>query len=73
MNFSVNLAIAADQDVDIESFEMTVLSKKLFGPVFLGLEDSYKISLGELAKKKINEKASKYINSNDKHIVFDIF
>lgn len=71
--FSVNLAVAIDLDFDLESFELTVLSKKLLGPVFLNLVKSYKNSLRKLAKEKIVEIASKALDSKDKNIAFEIF
>ena len=71
--FSVNLAIAIDQNIDFESFELTVLAKKLIGPVFLSMVKSYKNSMRKLAKQKIVEIALKHINSKDKNIAFELF
>lgn len=71
--FSVNLAIAIDQDLDFESFELTVLSKKLFGPVFLSMAKSYKNSMRKFSKKKIVKIAEKYISSRERNISFELF
>lgn len=72
-DFSVNLVVAFDEEMDLESFELTVLSKKLLGPVFLSLVKSYANAMRKLTKKRIIETASKAIDSKDRSIVFEIF
>jgi len=72
-DFSVNLTVAIDEELDLESFELTVLSKKLLGPVFLSLVKSYAGSMRRLTKKRIIEMASKAIDTKDRNIVFEIF
>lgn len=72
-DFSVNLAIAIDQELDLESFELTVLTKKLLGPVFLSLAKSYRNSMRKLAKRKVIEMASRYIDTKDRCVAFELF
>ncbi|ELA42889.1 uncharacterized protein VICG_00204 [Vittaforma corneae ATCC 50505] len=71
--FSVNLAIAIDQELDLESFELAVLTKKLLGPVFLSLAKSYRGSMRKLTKKKIIDIASRCIDTKDRHVAFKLF
>lgn len=72
-NLSVNLSIVIPKELDLESFELTVLSKKILGPVLLSLVKSYKNSMRKLAKRKIIEHIIPYINSKDKETVYEIF
>lgn len=72
-DISVNLSIAMSPDLELESFELTVLNKKLIGPVLLSLVKSYKNSLRRRSKAKILEEITPYISGKDKAIVYEIF
>lgn len=72
-DLSVNLAIVIGKEIDFESFELTVLSKKILGPVLLSLAKSYRNSMRKLAKAKIIEFIKPFIHSKDKEIVYEIF
>lgn len=70
---SVNLSIAMSPELELESFELTVLNKKLLGPVLLSLVKSYRNSLRKRSKAKILEEITPYISGKDKTIVYEIF
>lgn len=72
-DFSVNLSIAIEKELDLDSFELTVLSKRLLGPVFLSLVKSYKETMRKMTKKRIIEIASDNLESKDRNIAFEIF
>jgi len=70
---SVNLAICFDSELELESFELSVLNKKLIGPVLLSLIKSYKNVLRKSARQKILSEIKPYIFGKDKEIVYEIF
>lgn len=70
---SMNLAISFDFELELSSFELSVLNKKLIGPVLLGLIRSYKHNLRKCAKNKILTEIKPYIFDKDKSLVYEIF
>lgn len=72
-NISVNLAVSFDSELELESFELSVLSKKLIGPVLLSLVKSYRNAFKKRIKSKILSEIKPYIFGKDKEIVFEIF
>ncbi|KAM0681586.1 hypothetical protein GINT2_000099 [Glugoides intestinalis] len=71
--FLVNLTIAIDKEIELPSFELSVLNKKILGPVFISLMKSYKSTMRKLAKKKIIDMITPLINTKDKSIVFEVY
>lgn len=70
---SVNLVLALDEEIDLESYELSVLNKKIMGPVLLNLVKSYKTQLNEYAVKKLLNGIKCFIDGKDKDVVFEIF
>lgn len=70
---SVNLSIAMDPELELESFELVVLNKKLIGPVLLSLIKTHRHSLRRRSKAKILEEITPCISGKDKEIVYEIF
>lgn len=71
--FLVNLTIAIDKELELSSFELSVLNKKILGPVFISLVKSYKNSMRKLTKKKIIDIITPFINTKDKNVVFEVY